>query len=61
VSLGNKIKEMVRACVQECTKCKELKINHITSFYHKNGYVELKLRAENHLKNDINSLDYELK
>ena len=46
MSLGHKIKDYAKKAFTECNKCKELKIDHITCYYHKNGYVEMKLKSE---------------
>ena len=60
MSLGHKVKDWARSAVHECPKCKELKLQHITSYYHKNGYVEVRLKSERHLKNEVETLYHEL-
>lgn len=44
----------------QCHNCKELKLLHVTAYYHKNGYVEIKLKSEINIKTDFEILATQL-
>ena len=56
ISLGDMIKEFALKSVIICGECKELYLNHSTCYYHLNGYIEIRLKCDNHYKNDMDAI-----
>jgi len=60
ISLGHKIRDLAYTSISECFKCKDLKLNHIICYYHKQGYLEIRLKSEQHLKHEVEVIHYQL-
>jgi hypothetical protein len=51
--LGDKLKQLAYNAMRDCYSCKQLNLKHDICYYHRNGYVEIKLKEDENLRNEI--------
>lgn len=55
-SLGNKLRQIAYNSIRQCFSCRNLNLKHDICYYHNKGYVEIRLKEDEHLKNDVEAI-----
>ena len=57
-SLGDRLRLFAQSAIKPCFWCKELTMNHVFCYYHKNGYVEIRMKKDGHHNHDLETLSH---